>query len=275
MSEQLMQPDSEIETLEPQVGTQSTESPTAGLVAAAPVDDPQQIKRILEAALLTAQEPLSATVLRKLFDNTLNTRQIAAVVEDIASDWHDRGIELMRVASGWRFQAKAEIQPFLNRLDPPKPPRYSRAVMETLAIIAYHQPVTRGDIEEIRGVSVSSSVLKTLTARGWVDQVGHRNVPGKPALLATTPQFLDDLGLDSLGALPPLQELGALVESDNANALPEQPDDADDITVEEQAELAVLSDAVAVQQPVGRSDRHSDAEPDIESGIHSNAQPDM
>ena len=246
MSEQLMQPDSESETLEPHVEAVAVKNPAAAQETA-PVDDPQQIKRILETALLTTQEPLSAALLRKLFDNTLNTRQIAAVVEEIARDWRDRGIELVRVASGWRFQAKAEMQPFLNRLDPPKAPRYSRAVMETLAIIAYHQPVTRGDIEEIRGVSVSSSVLKTLTARGWVDQVGHRNVPGKPALLATTPQFLDDLGLDSLGALPPLQELGALVESDSVSALSEQTDGVDDMTVEEQAERAALSDTVAVQ----------------------------
>ncbi len=178
-----------------------------------------QVKRVLEAALLTAQEPLPVAALRKLFDNALSARQISGVIDEIARDWLDSGIVLVQVASGWRFQVRQEIQPFLNRLDPPKAPRYSRAVLETLAIIAYHQPVTRGDIEEIRGISVSSSVLKTLTSRGWVDQVGYRNVPGKPALLATTQQFLDDLGLQSLEALPPLQELGALVEADAGHAL--------------------------------------------------------
>lgn len=176
--------------------------------------EPKQIKRVLEAALLTAQEPLPMAALKRLFDSAVNARQISATLDQIAGDWLDSGIALVQVASGWRFQARKEMQPFLNRLDPPKAPRYSRAVLETLAIIAYHQPVTRGDIEEIRGISVSSTVLKTLTSRGWVDQVGYRNVPGKPALLATTQQFLDDLGLQSLEALPPLQELGALVEAD-------------------------------------------------------------
>lgn len=178
----------------------------------------KQIKRVLEAALLTAQEPLHMSALKRLFDNVVNARQISAALDEIAGDWLDSGIALVQVASGWRFQARKEMQPFLNRLDPPKAPRYSRAVLETLAIIAYHQPVTRGDIEEIRGISVSSTVLKALTSRGWVDQVGYRNVPGKPALLATTQQFLDDLGLQSLEALPPLQELGALVEADVESA---------------------------------------------------------
>lgn len=180
--------------------------------------EPKQIKRVLEAALLTAQESLPMAALKRLFDNAVNARQISAALDEIAGDWLDSGIALVQVASGWRFQARKEMQPFLNRLDPPKAPRYSRAVLETLAIIAYHQPVTRGDIEEIRGISVSSTVLKTLTSRGWVDQVGYRNVPGKPALLATTQQFLDDLGLQSLEALPPLQELGALVEADVESA---------------------------------------------------------
>ncbi|MEK6595220.1 MAG: SMC-Scp complex subunit ScpB, partial [Pseudomonadota bacterium] len=126
-------------------------------------------------------------------------------------------VELVTVASGWRFQTRADIQPYLDRLTPQKTPRYSRAVLETLAIIAYRQPVTRGDIEEIRGVSVSGSVLKTLTARGWIDAVGHRNVPGKPALFATTPHFLDDLNLRSLEELPPLEEMKSLIESNEKN----------------------------------------------------------
>ena len=176
-------------------------------------ENPEKIKLVLETALLTSQEPLSITELKKLFDNEVSAKQLSGLLEEMQTYWTDRGVELVRVASGWRFQARTDMQIFLNRLDPPKVPRYSRAVLETLAIMAYHQPVTRGDIEEIRGISVSSSILKTLTARGWVDQVGHRNVPGKPALFATTQHFLDDLGLRSLDELPPLQELGSLIEA--------------------------------------------------------------
>lgn len=174
----------------------------------------ERIRQILETALLTASEPLPVSELRKLFNNEIGAKQLTHILEEIRADWSERGVALVCVASGWRFQARIEMQAYLNRLNPPKAPRYSRAVLETLAIIAYHQPVTRGDIEEIRGISVSSSILKTLTARGWIDQVGHRSVPGKPALFATTQYFLDDLGLSSLDELPPLEELGALVEAD-------------------------------------------------------------
>lgn len=176
---------------------------------------PARTLQVLETALLTTQEPLSVTELRKLFDNALSTAAIVKHLEELRQKWRDSGIELVSVASGWRFQTKAEMQPYLEKLSPQKAPRYSRAVMETLAIIAYHQPVTRGDIEEIRGVSVSGSILKTLIARGWIDEVGHRNVPGKPALFATTQHFLDDLNLRSLQELPPLEEMKALIESDN------------------------------------------------------------
>lgn len=189
---------------------------------------PAKVRKILEAALLTAQVPLAIGELRKLFNNELSGALLSKHLEELREKWHDSGIELVTVASGWRFQTKAELQPYLERLSPQKTPRYSRAVMETLAIIAYHQPVTRGDIEEIRGVSVSSSVLKTLTARGWIDEVGHRNVPGKPALLATTQHFLDDLNLRSLQELPPLEEMKSLLETDDKQ--PElplvEPDDA-------------------------------------------------
>ena len=174
--------------------------------------DTGQVRKILEAALLTAQEPLSLAELKKLGDVPLEKQLIEEQLEQIAQDYAGKGVELVQVASGWRFRARPEMQPYLDRLNPQKPPRYSRAVMETLAIIAYRQPVTRGDIEEIRGVTVSSQILKTLEARGWIDVVGTRDVPGKPSLFATTRQLLDDLNLQSLQDLPPLEEISGLLE---------------------------------------------------------------
>jgi segregation and condensation protein B len=178
---------------------------------------PERIMQILEAALLTAQEPLSINELRKLFNHELSAVVLSKLLEEIREKWSNSGIELISVASGWRFQTRSDVQPYLDRLTPQKAPRYSRAILETLTIIAYRQPVTRGDIEEIRGVSVSSSVLKTLTARGWIEAIGHRNVPGKPELFATTSHFLDDLGLRSLEELPPLEEMKSLIESTDKN----------------------------------------------------------
>ena len=187
---------------------------------------PAKTRQILEAALLTAQEPLPVSELRKLFNNELSAAVLANLLEEVREQWRDSGIELVSVASGWRFQTKAEMQPYLERLTPQKAPRYSRAILETLAIIAYRQPVTRGDIEEIRGVGVSSAIIKTLMARGWIEAVGHRNVPGKPELFATTAHFLDDLNLRSIEELPPLEEMKSLLESGNENEhLPlEQPE---------------------------------------------------
>lgn len=174
--------------------------------------DTSQLKRVLEVALLTSAEALSLVELKKLSDVPLDTRQLEALLAELAQDWQDRGVELGQVASGWRFRAKPEMQTYLDRLNPQKAPRYSRAVLETLAIIAYHQPVTRGDIEEIRGVAVSSQILKTLEARGWIEIVGTRDTPGKPELFATTKQLLDDLNLRALQELPPLEEIGVLLE---------------------------------------------------------------
>jgi segregation and condensation protein B len=174
--------------------------------------NPAEIKRIMEAALLTAQEPLALSDLGKLFDGELGAEVLRRLLEELRLDWDGKGIELVNVASGWRFQAKPEMQKFLDRINPQKPPRYSRAVLETLAIIAYRQPVTRGDIEEIRGVSVSGTILKALESRGWITQLGHRDVPGRPALYGTTADFLNDLSLRSLAELPPLDELGAVIE---------------------------------------------------------------
>jgi len=176
----------------------------------------QQYKRVLETALLTTSEPLPLSELKKLGDTPLDYSQLEALLGEIAQDWQDSGVELSRVASGWRFRAKPEMQVYLDRLNPQKPPRYSRAVLETLAIVAYHQPVTRGDIEDIRGVAVSSQILKTLEARGWIEAIGTRDTPGKPELFATTKQMLDDLNLRALQDLPSLQEIGALLEQGTA-----------------------------------------------------------
>jgi len=154
--------------------------------------------------------------LKRLSDVPLENRQLETLLEELAQDWRGRGVELNRVSSGWRFRARPEMQHYLDRLNPQKPPRYSRAVLETLAIIAYHQPVTRGDIEEIRGVAVSSQILKTLEARGWIEAVGTRDTPGKPELFATTKQMLDDLNLRALQELPPLEEIGALLEQESS-----------------------------------------------------------
>jgi len=189
--------------------------PVEGDDQALPPIDTAQLKRVLETALLTSSEPLSLAELKKLSDEPLDNRQLEALLEEIAQDWQERGVELTRVASGWRFRAKPEMQRYLDRLNPQKPPRYSRAVLETLAIIAYHQPVTRGDIEEIRGVAVSSQILKTLETRGWVEVIGTRDTPGKPELFATTGQLLDDLNLRALQELPSLDEIGVLLEQES------------------------------------------------------------
>ena len=165
-----------------------------------------EVKLVLETALLTTQEPLSLHQLGKLFEAEIDNDNLRKVLDEIKGDWTERGVELINVATGWRFQTKPHFQIYLDRLSPEKPPKYSRAVMETLAIIAYRQPVTRGDIEDIRGVAVSPQILKTLEGRGWIDCIGHRDVPGRPGLYATTKQFLDDLNLRSLQELPSLDQ---------------------------------------------------------------------
>jgi len=174
---------------------------------------PEDYKKVLETALLVAPDPLPLAELKKLFDEDFDDDTWRTLLDDLKLDWSGRGIELVQLASGWRFQSRPEYQVFLDRLKNEKPPRYSRAVMETLAIIAYRQPVTRGDIEDIRGVAVSPNVIKTLEGRGWVDAVGHRDSPGRPALYATTRKFLDDLGLRSLSELPPLAEIERMIDA--------------------------------------------------------------
>lgn len=171
--------------------------------------DSQDAQSILEAALLCAHQPMTIRDMRTLFDDALSAEAIRDLLSGLSARWEGRGAELRESASGWRFQTRAEVQDYLDRLHPEKPPKYSRATMETLAIIAYKQPVTRGDIEDIRGVTVSSQIIKQLEDRGWIEVIGHRDAPGRPGLYATTRQFLDDMGLKSLEQLPALEHLSA------------------------------------------------------------------
>jgi segregation and condensation protein B len=165
-----------------------------------------QAKRVLETALLTAGQPLSLRDMRVLFDDALGADTLRQLLQDLQLDWAQRGLDLVAVASGWRFQSRPEMREYLDRLHPEKPPKYTRAALETLAIIAYRQPVTRGDMEDIRGVTINSQILKQLEDRGWVEVIGHRETVGRPGLYATTRQFLDDLGLASLDQLPLLAQ---------------------------------------------------------------------
>ena len=178
-------------------------------------------KRVLETALLCAAQPLSVRELRQLFNDELGADTLKTLLQDVQDDWTQRGIELVQVASGWRMQSRPEMRDFLDRLHPEKPPKYSRAAMETLAIIAYRQPVTRGDMEDIRGVTINSLVLKQLEDRGWVEVIGHRETVGRPMLYATTKQFLDDLGVASLDQLPPLESQGGVSEFFNTSSTEE------------------------------------------------------
>ena len=169
-----------------------------------------EAKRVLEAALLCTQEPMALRDMVALFDEQLDTDTIKVLLDELVRDWEGRGVELVSLASGWRFQSRPELRDALDRVHPEKPAKYSRAAMETLAIIAYKQPVTRGDIEDIRGVTVSGPIIKQLEDRGWIESIGTREAPGRPALYGTTRQFLDDLGLSRLDQLPPLgHSLGA------------------------------------------------------------------
>ncbi len=213
--------------------------------------DPAEIKSILEAALLVAGEPVPVAQLAKLFEPPLPADTIRRLLDDLKQDWAGRRVELVLVASGWRFQGVPSVQTYLARLSPEKPPRYSRAVMETLAIIAYQQPVTRGDIEAIRGVAVSTNVVKTLEDRQWVEAVGHRETPGRPALYATTKTFLDDLGLRSLAELPPLAEL----DSSHLLEMPDAP------TKAAETALALASPLLGNDSPAEPGDERNSGEP--------------
>lgn len=182
----------------------------------------QDAKRVLETALICAQQPLPLRDMRALFDDRVGVDTLRSLLDELVRDWEGKGVELVALASGWRFQSRPEMRDYLDRLHPEKPPRYSRAVMETLAIVAYRQPVTRGDIEDIRGVTVSTQIVKQLEDRNWIEVIGHRDAPGRPALYATTRQFLDDLGLASLDQLPPLEGTPAAIDL-MATGLADQP----------------------------------------------------
>ena len=162
----------------------------------------QDAKRVLETALICASQPLPLRDMRVLFADAVGADTLRSLLDELAREWEGHGVELVALATGWRLQSRPEMREYLDRLNPEKPPKYSRAVMETLSIIAYRQPVTRGDIEDVRGVAVASQIVKQLEDRGWVEAIGYRESPGRPALLATTKQFLDDLGLASLEQLP-------------------------------------------------------------------------
>jgi len=237
-----------VEEIAPAQATENEES----------VNDLERFKAIVETALLTAQEPLPIAELRRLFEDDISADTVRRLLEAIRAAWVGRGVELVNLASGWRFRAKPEMQGFLDRLNPQKPPKYSRAVLETLAIIAYRQPVTRGDIEEIRGVTVSTNIVKALETRGWIEVIGHREVPGRPALYATTRQFLDDLALRSIDELPPLEDLGALVD---ANGIPTSTPSAPAIDVAR----GTVAEGIVEPDDVARTDHAPVASAQIES----------
>ena len=187
--------------------------------------NPNEVKAVLETALLANQSPLSIADLRRMFDEEIGADTVRRLLDELRDDWRARGVELVNLATGWRFQTRPSFQKYLERLNPEKPPRYSRAVLETLAIIAYRQPVSRGNIEDIRGVTVSPNIIRALEQRGWIDAVGYREVPGRPALYATTKDFLNDLGLRSLQELPPLEEIARTLDlnADPTEATAEAP----------------------------------------------------
>jgi len=242
-----------------------------------------EAKKVLETALLCAHEPLSINDMKKLFaENGEGHEEVGAdtikvILEELRNDWIDKGIEIVSLSTGWRFQSRPEMKKYLERLNPEKPPRYTRATLETLAIIAYRQPVTRGDIEEIRGVTVNSQTIKMLEDRGWIEAIGHRDVPGRPALFATTKQFLDDLGLTSLDQLPPLQQVTK--EEMQGGMLPEMqalqgemqatlggemanpPAGVDELQTQQSTLAASDGDAASASAPAENTDLHKESSP--------------
>ena len=237
-----------------------------------------QAKRVLETALLTAGQPLSLRDMRVLFDDALGADTLRQMLQDLQQEWAQKGLELTSVASGWRFQSRPELRPYLDRLHPEKPPKYTRAVLETLAIIAYRQPVTRGDMEDIRGVTINSQILKQLEDRGWVEVIGHRETVGRPGLYATTRQFLDDLGLSALDQLPMLSQVDGQTSalSGLVDDLPVQPSlSLEDAISALPFEMPIVADApepVAHEPAVDVAEIHDAAHVAAESSSFSSPQ---
>jgi segregation and condensation protein B len=245
-----------------------------------------QAQRVLETALLTAGQPLSLRDMRVLFDDALGADTLRQMLQDLQNEWAQKGLELIRVASGWRFQSRPELRTYLDRLHPEKPPKYTRAVLETLAIIAYRQPVTRGDMEDIRGVTINSQILKQLEDRGWVEVIGHRETVGRPGLYATTRQFLDDLGLSALDQLPMLSQVDGQTSalSGLVDELPVQPSlSLEDAINALPFEMPIVADSdddpspaetVGLNEPSGAPSALSDHSDDPSLSAQSDNHPD-
>ncbi len=231
----------------------------------------QDAKRVLETALICAQQPLPMREMRTLFADEIGADGLRALLDELMQDWRGRGVELVALSTGWRFQSRPEMREYLDRLNPEKPPKYSRAVMETLAIIAYRQPVTRGDIEDIRGITVNSQIIKQLEDRGWIESIGYRETPGRPALYATTKHFLDDLGLASLEQLPVLSG-GGMAGGTFADALSDQPSLLD---TDASTDIAPVLEEGLVPEGVvdeGASDAPADTPAQVEDRLEAEAE---
>jgi len=244
-------------------------APNKAAVHQAQVMNTSDAKRVLEAALLCAGSPMPVAEMRVLFDGEVGTDSLRRLLDELVSEWQNRGVELVALASGWRFQSRPEMREFLDRLHPEKPPKYSRAALETLAIVAYRQPVTRGDIEDIRGVTVSSQIVKQLEDRGWIDAIGYREAPGRPALYATTRQFLDDLGLASLDQLPAID--GQIDGAKAALALAAMDETA---PLLDEAQGSLLLEAPFEVAPDAQPDAQPEAQPEAPHGAAPETPPE-
>lgn len=251
--------------------------------------DTSEAKIVLETALLCAHEPLSIDGMKRLFadsedgsNSLFSTDEIRQMLAQLRDDWAGKGVEVVSLSTGWRFQSRPEMKRYLDRLNPEKPPKYSRATMETLAIIAYYQPVTRGDIEDIRGVTVNSQTIRMLEERGWIDTIGHRDVPGRPSLLATTRQFLDDLGLTSLKQLPPMLQVSGDGQSDEQFDMRAfaagMPDNTNQAAIDFSGDDAAENQAVAVSIAPGENpaaDKYGDFDVPVASDDPFAAEPEL
>ena len=231
----------------------------------------QDAKRVLETALICASAPLPLREMLVLFDQQLGADTVRSLLDELTADWRDRGCELVTLSTGWRLQSRPEMREYLDRLNPEKPPRYSRAAMETLAIIAYRQPVTRGDIEDIRGVGVTTQIIKSLEDRGWIESIGYRETAGRPALYATTRHFLDDLGLSSLDQLPTVMEGPAAMPALDG-LMPEQPSLLEAAAAASDAEASAVSESPT--QTEAETESAASATPDAPADVEACAVPE-